>query len=143
MKNLISKIFMLVVIATIGILFSSSTPICPQGNPDITYLYPYPDDCRKFYECDNGMLSIYNCPDGLLFCTERGACEYADSPACSYGDCMMNGGGDIQGIVCEYSNGVKSGRVYISCGEYVNGNQIKCGEKIYNEKGKDKSKCFR
>ena len=89
MKNLISKIFMFVVIAAIGILFSSSTIFCPPGNYGESSLYPNPDDCRKFYECDNGMLSIYDCPDGTFFCSERGACDFANSPACSYRDCNM------------------------------------------------------
>nr|CAB3220098.1 L-rhamnose-binding lectin SML [Phallusia mammillata] len=42
-----------------------------------------PDDCSKFYQCSNGYLYNMDCPSGLVFNPENGACDYLENvPSC-------------------------------------------------------------
>lgn len=43
-----------------------------------------PADCSVFYQCDGqGGKHTFNCPDGLLFNSEQGLCDWPDNVDCN------------------------------------------------------------
>jgi len=62
-------------------------PECPMLN-DSLILYPYPDNCAQYYQCDNGDLTLRNCSPGLYFCPENAVCAWNWDPECTF-NCIM------------------------------------------------------
>ena len=58
-----------------------------RATTDNTY-YTDPDDCRAYFEYDNGVKIKKCCPDGLLFCPELQACVFPGTPGCMF-DCLV------------------------------------------------------
>lgn len=50
-------------------------PDCTGTGDDPVY-YPYPGDCTKYWECANGRLYTYSCPEGLWWHQEISECDY-------------------------------------------------------------------
>ncbi|CAG5121939.1 unnamed protein product [Candidula unifasciata] len=48
---------------------------CPKQSGE----FSYPGDCTKFYRCDNGQPTIFDCQAQLLFNPERGFCDWPQS----------------------------------------------------------------
>ncbi|CAL1534776.1 unnamed protein product, partial [Lymnaea stagnalis] len=46
--------------------------------------YPDPIRCSNFIECHFGVTHYYECPDGLHFNVQAGACDLSDLVDCSY-----------------------------------------------------------
>lgn len=44
-----------------------------------------PNDCKQFYRCANGKLSVQSCPAGTLFDNSLKVCNWADKVSCSTG----------------------------------------------------------
>ncbi|XP_072384948.1 uncharacterized protein [Diabrotica undecimpunctata] len=55
-------------------------PTCPASSGISKFVYP--DDCSKYYECNNGKKSLKNCPENLYFNPVTLACDYMDSVDC-------------------------------------------------------------
>ncbi|XP_069688041.1 uncharacterized protein [Periplaneta americana] len=64
-------------------------PVCkpPGQSPDVDY-YPNPENCSNYYECDNGLLHDMQCPQGLVFCSEKSACTWSWDKECAFVDCI-------------------------------------------------------
>lgn len=56
-----------------------SQPVCPEEG-DI--YYPDPEDCGKFYECVNGEIYEFICPEGLHFNPSINLCDFPQSAGC-------------------------------------------------------------
>ncbi|KAK3773550.1 hypothetical protein RRG08_022261 [Elysia crispata] len=56
----------------------------PFSCPNTTGQFPYPRDCTKFYRCDNGVATVTDCQDQLVFNPQAGFCDWpANVPSCS------------------------------------------------------------
>ncbi|PSN48535.1 hypothetical protein C0J52_05923, partial [Blattella germanica] len=49
-------------------------PSCADVPANVTVLYPDPENCSRFYECDNGHAVLLNCPADL----DDGNCSFSD-----------------------------------------------------------------
>ncbi|XP_052068560.1 acidic mammalian chitinase-like [Mytilus californianus] len=45
-------------------------------------IYPDPDDCSKFYNCEGGVAFHMNCPTNLLYNSNRKYCDYPTNVVC-------------------------------------------------------------
>lgn len=61
--------------AAIMIFLSSSIIVCPPEGTEVT-VYPDPEDCASYYECDNGILIHSTCPEGLVFNPVYETCDW-------------------------------------------------------------------
>ena len=61
-------------------------PVCPpiKGESQPVILIPNPDNCSEFWECDNGVPILIECPDGLYFCSEKASCSWTWDPECVF-----------------------------------------------------------
>ncbi|RZC33824.1 peritrophic matrix protein 5-A [Asbolus verrucosus] len=59
-------------------------PICPWPSNE-RYLFPYPGDCTKFWECAEGERVAMDCPDNLWFNPILLVCDYPYQSGCIYG----------------------------------------------------------
>ncbi|XP_068083786.1 chondroitin proteoglycan 2-like [Anabrus simplex] len=60
-------------------------PVCPkpgQGGSD-TLLFPKPNNCSQYFECDNGNLLVMECPQGLEFSPTDLVCDHPWSAKCT------------------------------------------------------------
>ena len=82
---------------------------CPTGVTDVRY-FPVPSDCRMYYECDNGKLYAFACPDGFYWNPELNYCDWEwnvtfdfcdlqneEIPSQFYGGYACDGGDDPGG----------------------------------------------
>lgn len=62
-----------------------TTPIPndPLCSTNATHYLPDPNDCHKFFECDNGMLKNFTCPDGLFFNPVLSVCDWKKPSSCN------------------------------------------------------------
>jgi hypothetical protein len=59
-------------------------PECPdQVDKNVTFIVN-PENCSNYYECDNGVPVLMECPDTLYFCIEKEACVWQWEPNCSF-----------------------------------------------------------
>lgn len=72
--NIMKKIFYSTAIVLAFLLCSSQTIVCPPTGYSI---YPDMEDCTAYYECDNGVLSHFECPDELLFNQDLATCDWS------------------------------------------------------------------
>ncbi len=82
-----------------AVLSSYAPPDCPPPNDGAVALFPCPEDCSKFWECDNGNPVLHECPDGLWYCSELHACSPFWDFFCNFSHCGggTGGGGDTGG----------------------------------------------
>lgn len=74
-------------------MFSLDFPPTPPPNwtidPDCrnsdSYLFPYPGDCTKYYECANSQKIEMDCPSGLWFNPTLTICDYPYQAGCEWG----------------------------------------------------------
>ncbi len=59
-----------------AVLSSYAPPDCPPPNDGAVALFPCPEDCSKFWECDNGNPVLMHCPDGLCYNSELQVCDF-------------------------------------------------------------------
>lgn len=72
----------------IMIFLSSSIIVCPPEGTEVT-VYPDPEDCASYYECDNGILIHSTCPEGLVFNPVYETCDWDYNTDC--GDRPVSG----------------------------------------------------
>ena len=72
--NIMKKIFYFTAIVLAFLLCSSQTIVCPPTGHSI---YPDMEDRSAYYECDNGVLHHFECPDELLFNQDLGTCDWS------------------------------------------------------------------
>lgn len=77
--NIMKKIFYFTAIVLAFLLCSGQTIVCP---PTGHSFYPDMEDCTAYYECDNGVLSHFECSAGLLFNAEMKTCAAPASVDC-------------------------------------------------------------
>ncbi|XP_067003843.2 chondroitin proteoglycan 2-like [Anabrus simplex] len=92
-------------------LAAGDLPSCPPPGEGDIQLFPKPDNCSQYYECDNGKLLIMECPPGLEFNAANRTCDYPWSANCKVSrlvlvlqeekeadlpDCPPPGEGDVQ-----------------------------------------------
>ena len=146
MRSLLSKIAVIAGLVCMSFVFSSyvnSSDICTQPG----YVRD-PNDCSVYYLCefvDGSFVNMrYECPISFCFNPVIAACDFCANVSDCDGTGGGSTGGDIQGILCEYPKKVSPGEAYTSCGgSIINGQHVECGTVIYNEKGKNQSKCFK
>jgi len=46
-------------------------------------LYPHPENCHQFYQCDSYQSYLFNCPQGTLFDSALGLCNHEYLVSCS------------------------------------------------------------
>jgi hypothetical protein len=62
----------------------AAEPECPpQTDGNITFI-ANPDNCSSYYECDNGVPVLMDCPETLYFCTEKNICTWVWEPNCTF-----------------------------------------------------------
>ncbi|GFR09421.1 peritrophin-1 [Trichonephila clavata] len=59
--------------------FKQSCELAADGTP---LLIPHESDCRKYYNCHNGILYPHICQSGLHFNSKLQACDYPDKAGC-------------------------------------------------------------
>ncbi|GFY63344.1 putative chitinase 10 [Trichonephila inaurata madagascariensis] len=59
--------------------FKQSCELAADGTP---LLIPHESDCRKYYNCHNGVLYPHICQSGLHFNSKLQACDYPDKAGC-------------------------------------------------------------
>lgn len=59
-------------------------PDCPYPESE-GWLFPFPGDCTKFYECAEGRKVEMTCPDNLWFNNEIKECDYPYQSGCTWG----------------------------------------------------------
>lgn len=74
-------------VATI-VAFLLAMPLTPNAQSSKPYYLPYPQDCRVFFECYNGVAIMGVCPTGLFFCEQKVYCSWKVDPGCNY-DCKF------------------------------------------------------
>lgn len=57
----------------------AAEPTCDQDGVDF---FPYPENCRKFYECDNGNLYKMTCANDWLYDINNKYCDYPERVDC-------------------------------------------------------------
>lgn len=61
-------------------------PLCPQDSSpdDIATFFPVENNCTEFYECDNGVATLFACPAGLYFNPDPAVnvCDFAKNVDC-------------------------------------------------------------
>ncbi len=64
------------ILLTSVLSFNATPPDCSKyTNGELVY-FPDPDDCQKFWTCDNGHAIPLACPDGLCFNPAIEACDW-------------------------------------------------------------------
>jgi hypothetical protein len=85
MKKLFSTIVMFVVL----VMASAATvsAICENDG-----IFPSPDDCAKYINCQDGVAHELTCPAGLLFNPVTSTCDWAENVECAGGSkqCYKN-----------------------------------------------------
>ncbi|CAL7945671.1 unnamed protein product [Xylocopa violacea] len=61
---------------------ASDLPRCPDIDEDDVILLPNPDDCTKYYVCDEGQPILMNCSKGLIFDPKQKVCTWGDVKTC-------------------------------------------------------------
>ncbi|XP_054724403.1 probable chitinase 10 isoform X2 [Uloborus diversus] len=59
-----------------------SSVSCPSRTSGTPVLIPHPDNCQKFYLCDNGTPYLRSCQSGLHFNSKIQACDYPENVNC-------------------------------------------------------------
>ncbi|XP_038049704.1 uncharacterized protein LOC119723214 [Patiria miniata] len=68
-------------------------------------LYPYPDDCSKFYHCASGLTYTKSCPSGLLFNPSLKVCDWPYNVNCNCAEVASNyWKNSNHHIVCYFTN---------------------------------------
>jgi hypothetical protein len=66
----------------------AAVPECPPQVDQNLTLISNPDNCSSYYECDNGVPVLMDCPATLYFCTEENACTWIWEPNCTF-NCLI------------------------------------------------------
>ncbi|KAJ9575934.1 hypothetical protein L9F63_007246, partial [Diploptera punctata] len=74
---------------TVHELRQADDPECPEVADNVTILLANPNNCSNFYECAYQKPVLFDCPSGLLYCSEKLACSYGNDENCSYSDCVQ------------------------------------------------------
>ncbi|XP_016964809.2 peritrophin-1 [Drosophila biarmipes] len=72
----------------IGAPIANGSPIlnekCPHyDDPNHTVMLPYPNDCRKYYTCQNGLAFEHQCPASLYWSQTTYRCDYLEYSNCN------------------------------------------------------------
>ncbi len=83
MKTILkSSILTVTAILMTAVLSSYAPPDCPTQTGEATIYLPCPEDCNKFWECDNGWAVLQECPDGLHFNDYLDVCDWPEYAGC-------------------------------------------------------------
>jgi len=91
MKKILTLLKLTVTAVTVTVVMSSYIPVCPPPGWGGTTLFPNPEDCSQYFQCDNGIPVLISCPPDLYFCPQQEACAWAWDPGCTF-NCVMGFG---------------------------------------------------
>ena len=74
----------------------SHDPVCPPDDGETVVLIADPNNCQRFFECQNGMPVPMCCPAGLYYCSEKQTCAWIWDEECTF-DCLHAGDGHMGG----------------------------------------------
>ena len=105
---------------------------CPQDEEGFQIMYPNPDNCKEFYQCNFGKLVKIACQGNLYFSPSNNWCDYAEN--FDHSHCKMNpteetkpeegNGGDEDNDNNQGNNGGDEGTGQMTCPQDKEGFQI-------------------
>ncbi|XP_050079704.1 multiple epidermal growth factor-like domains protein 10 [Anopheles maculipalpis] len=96
-----------------GEIFNVEAQLCTPGSRDTCQfhpvetmcknmidnaIYPYPNDCIRFVQCDNGKAIVMDCPIGEIFHASSKSCRPGNTKTCEFIDRVCQGHPDGQVI---------------------------------------------
>jgi hypothetical protein len=66
------------------------SPVCPPQIDGNLTLLSNPANCSSYYECDNEVAVLMDCPSTLYFCGEKATCTWIWEPGCTFNCQMFN-----------------------------------------------------
>ena len=79
MKKILTLIKLTVTAVAVTVLMGWG-PVCPPPGSGINPLFPNPDNCNQYFQCDNGVAILVSCPWGLWFCSRMESCTWSWNP---------------------------------------------------------------
>jgi len=96
MKKILTLLKLTVTAVTVTVVMSSSLPVCPHPASSDNPLFPNPDNCSQYFQCDNGIPVLVSCPPDLYYCSQLQSCTWPWDPNCTF-NCGM-------GVRCPMTN---------------------------------------
>jgi hypothetical protein len=72
------------------IAVETAVPVCPPQVDGNLTLLSNPNNCSSYYECDNGVPVVMDCPSSLYFCSEKSTCTWIWEPDCTFNCQILN-----------------------------------------------------
>jgi hypothetical protein len=68
----------------------AAPPVCPPQIDGNLTLISNPENCSSYYECDNEVPVLMDCPSTLYFCKEKDSCTWIWEPGCNFNCQILN-----------------------------------------------------